>query len=66
MVYRGTHYCENHAFVNNFVKLFHSSYPPFMEHPLIHNQEVLEAELALEFQRAFVDEIVNANVEALL
>lgn len=48
------------------MKLFHSSYPPFMEHPLIHNQEVLEAELALEFQRAFVDEIANANVEALL
>jgi hypothetical protein len=37
-----------------------------MEHPLIHNQEVLEAELALEFQRAFVDEIAKANVEALL
>lgn len=66
IVYRGNHYCQNHAFVNNFIKLFQNSYPPFLEHPLVHNQEVLDAELALEFQKSFVEEVAKANVDAIL
>jgi hypothetical protein len=37
-----------------------------MEHPLVLNQEILEKNLALEFQQAFVNDVVNSNVDALI
>ncbi len=53
-------------FVNNFVRLFHAGYPPFMEHPLIHNQDVIDSEVSQEYMRSFVNEISQVDTEKLI
>jgi hypothetical protein len=37
-----------------------------MEHSLVLNQEVLDKNLASEFQEAFVNEVACSNVDALI
>ena len=48
VVYRGRHYCGNKKFVQNFNKLFKARYIPFLEHPLVHQSEIIDLELAEE------------------
>jgi hypothetical protein len=66
MVFRSKHFCQNEAFVSNFIKLFLSNYPPFMEHPLVHFQDIIDTEVAQDYMTAFVIEIQSVNPEKLL
>ena len=66
VVYRGRHYCGNKKFVQNFQKLFKANYIPFLEHPLVHQSEIVDVETAEEMMESFVEEISNVDVELLI
>ena len=51
VVYRGRHYCGNKKFVHNFIKLFKGKYTPFLEHPLVHQSQIIDLEVAEEMMQ---------------
>lgn len=66
VVYRGRHYCGNKKFVHNFIKLFKGKYTPFLEHPLVHQSQIIDLEVAEEMMEQFVQEISEADADILL